>query len=81
MCDSKLLAALSTFYEDKIAGHKNFGNKLEFEYEDFDVEVIGAFLDSCYSIESFQDGLNLCQKLQLMKFLFYEGKNQTSGKG
>ena len=71
---------MSTFYKSKIAGHGNFGERLEFGYQSYSLPVITAYLDFVYAIPTFQDDLNLSQKLELMKFLFFEGKTQTSGK-
>ena len=80
LCDSKVLATLSDFFNDKVSGHENFNEPLIFNYGDYDFNIIEAFLDYCYGDETKIDQLDLVGRLQMLQFLYFEGKSEYSGR-
>ena len=78
-CHSQIISVFSDFFQDKIRACENMGNKLDFDYKDYEKKVIKSYLDRLYSIETWIKPLNHAEKLKLLQFLHFEGKTDLSG--
>lgn len=74
------MATVSSYFDDKIKGHKNFNEPLEFDYEDFDYETVSTYLNVVHGISDAYQALDTVELLKLLKFLTFEGKSHVSGK-
>ena len=79
-CDTRLLASVSSFFEDKISGHKRYNEPLKFNYQNFDYSTVKTYLNVVYGIDDAYQLLDTKELLKLLKFLTFEGKSHVSGK-
>ena len=66
-CHSQIISVFSDFFQDKIRACENMGNKLDFDYKDYEKKVIKSYLDRLYSIETWIKPLNHAEKLKLLQ--------------
>ena len=74
---SKWILQLSKFFSEKIQACERLGNKLEFDYINFNTKTIRAYLDLLHGIKL--ANIEMATLLSLIRFLRYEGKASLDG--